>query len=148
MWKAVIKDVHPDLDGEYPLEWEFKKREWRTIKKIADVTPLELVRELKRGNMELNIALVAVALEQARKPYIEEMLWADEGTLQLVEEKDADASPPEQPQSGGRPSELNKPSGATTSGTSEPSQATTTGNGSGTPDSVTPAISGPATLAT
>jgi hypothetical protein len=146
--KITLKDFHPEIDGEYELDWEFTKRHWRTIKKMADVTPPELVRELNRSNVDLAVALAAVALEQAGKPYIAEMLWADDGQIKITEEKDPDAGPPEPSQSDERPSESRPPSGETTPSTGEPSPETKSRNGSGDPGLESSSASDPVTSET
>lgn len=141
----TLKDFHPEIDGEYPLNWEFQKRHWRIIKRMADVTPPELIRELKRANIDLAVALAAVALEQAGKPYLEDILWKDEGVIDIKETGGTDARPPDQSPPEEKPSESRLSSGPSTPATGELSPETTTQNGSGDPGSDTGADSVPAT---
>jgi hypothetical protein len=147
--KIALSNFHAEIDGEYELDWEFTKRHWRTIKKMADVTPPELVRELNRSNVDLAVALAAVALEQAGKPYIAEMLWADEGQIKITEEKDPDASPPDL-ESSSAPTSTDELSGSDTAekSTGELSLETTNQNGSGDPGSDTSSDSAPVTSET
>lgn len=140
MWKVKLSNFHADIDGEYELDWEFTKSDWRVIKKMADVTPLEIVRELKRGNVDLVVALAAVALKQAEKPYIDEILWKDDGEIALKEEEDPDAVPPAL-ESLPEPTSAVATSGSSTDDTSARSQETTNQNGSGNPGSDTTADS-------
>jgi hypothetical protein len=143
--KVTLENFHPDIDGSYTLDWSFKKRDWRTIKKIADVTPPELMPELMRDNVAVAVALAALALQQAGKPYLEEILWDDDGKITFAEEKDPDASPPD-PESPAKPDASRQPSGESTNETGVASQETTTPNGSGHQSSDTGSTSAPGTL--
>jgi hypothetical protein len=143
----TLASFHEEIDGKYELDWSFTKRHWRTIKKMADVTPPELIREIQRSNVDLVVALAAVALEQAGKPVIPEMLWKDDGEIKLSEETDADARPPDH-ENLSAPTSTVEPSGSNTAETGEPTPETTSQNGSGDLGSETGSDSDPATSGT
>jgi hypothetical protein len=121
MWKVKIEGI-PGLDGEYEIALEkYKHRHWRTLNRMADTTPTELAGKLIRGDTTVVLALAAIELERAGKPFIEEMLWdsggEDGGEIRLIEEPDA--SPPSVTPSGSGESEnedeKKQPSGEPTS---------------------------------
>lgn len=130
-WNVKINGI-PGLDGEYPLDWDFKNKHWRTIEKMADVGVLELQPALKAGRTSVLVALIAVALDQADKPFVEDALWeAGPGALSIEEVKDPDASPPVKAPP--EPSDEKEASGGNGNRTGDDSQATLTPTVTGTP---------------
>jgi len=130
-WLVKINGI-PTLDGEYPLDWNFKNKHWRTIEKMANVGVRELQPALQAGRTSVLVSLVAVALDQAGKPYVEEMLWeAGPEALMIEEVKDADAGPPVSPPP--EPNEEKTASGGNGNGTGDHSPAPSTPSVTGTP---------------
>ena len=139
MPNVTIKNLY-NLDGEYPLDLVFTHRDFRDIKRIAGVRANEVMDAINAGDLDVIVALCAIALRRAQKVFDIEQLWDAEAgniTLDLTEaEEEADASPPspsasEPEQDGGRSS-----SGETTNGSTEASQEMLTQLPSGTPEPV------------
>jgi hypothetical protein len=99
MPKVTIDSLY-NLDGEYPLDLTFTHRDFRDIKKIAGVRANEVMDALNAGDMDIIVALAAIALRRSGKTFDVEQLWDAEAghiTLDLTDEEaeaNADASPP------------------------------------------------------
>jgi len=138
----TIRNLY-NLDGEYPLDLVFTHRDFRDIKKIAGVRANEVMEALNAGDMDIIVALAAIALRRAGKPFDVEQLWdAEAGGIELDftdQEAEADASPPPlqtpqsssdvEPESNGS----KQPSGTPTSESTELSLVSESPNPSGTP---------------
>lgn len=139
MPKIVLTNVY-NLDGEYDLELVFTHRDFHTIKQIAGVRANEVMDSINAGDMDVLVALAAIALRRANKQFVVNQLWDTEAgsiTLDLTaEEQEAEANPPPielEPRNGD-----GKSSGGETSRTSTvPSPETFPVLDSGTPEPVT-----------
>jgi hypothetical protein len=134
MLYVKLNNVHPLLDGEYPLDGTtFTNRELRTIKQMSGVRALELSEAFTAGDNDLFVAFAAIALARAGKPYSEDALWeADGGKITFEEKQDADASPPDDATSHVN-EDAKQSSGESSSTNGEHSQATSMHEVSGTP---------------
>jgi len=142
-WQLRITGI-PGLDGDYPLELtSFKNKDWRLIKRVSGVRPLEFQEALQAGDNDVLISITMIALERAGKLYQEEWLWeADSGGISIVQvETEDDADPPALETSPATSAE-SAPSGQDSSDAGESSPQTSMENGSGTPDWVISATSG------
>lgn len=122
-----ISQLHPKLDGDYPLEWDFTKRELHYIKRTSGVRPVELLDALINADAALVVAMTSVALTRAGVVFDEDVLWDDHGSITFVDdEEDEETLPPaETPLS-------SEPGGGEKNSTSGPSSEGTSGNpGSG-----------------
>jgi|SRR5215831_5332690 len=133
----------PGLDGEYELSTNFTNRDFRTIKQMAGLRPMELEEAFQKRDIDLIVALAAIALRRAGKLFDENQLWdAELGSIRLIgDEEEKDASPP---QTGN--DENDNTSGEISDGTGEHSPPMSSQNGSGVLPSVTGAASDPTTL--
>ena len=97
MPNVTIKDLY-NLDGEYPLDLVFTHRDFRDIKRIAGVRANEVEDALNAGDVDIIVALAAIALRRAGKPFDVEQLWdAPTGNIRLdltEEEQQTDSPPP------------------------------------------------------
>lgn len=117
-----ISALHPKLDGEWPLEWDFTKRELHYIKRTSGVRPVELLDALVNADAALVVAMTAVALGRAGVLFDEDVLWEDHGAIRFVddEEDKAEVPPAETPSpSDAGDGEKNASSGPLTASTSE-----------------------------
>ncbi len=142
MPNVTIKQLY-NLDGEYPLDLVFTHRDFRDIKRIAGVRANEVMDAINAGDMDVVVALAAIALRRSGKPFDVEQLWdAEAGNilLDLTDEEVADnaSPPPEQtPQSSSGDVPVSNgnssPSGTPTSEPTELSLVSENPSPSGTP---------------
>lgn len=138
MPKVKIESLY-NLDGEYELELVFTHRDFRDIKKIAGVRANEVMDALNAGDMDIIVALAAIALRRSDKQFDVEQLWDAEAgsiTLDLTDqEAEADASPPPIRTDGAEPESngSSSPSGTPTSAPTELSLVNENPNPSGMP---------------
>jgi hypothetical protein len=127
-----------NLDGEYPLDLTFTHRDFRDIKKIAGVRANEVMDALNAGDMDIIVALAAIALRRSGKTFDVEQLWDAEAgniTLDLTDQEVEDASPPPTSNDEDEPAQngSNSPSGQPTSEPTELSLVSESPSPSGTP---------------
>lgn len=117
--QVQIVDVHPSLDGTYPLDPDtLTNREYHEIKRISGCRASELNDALKAVDLDVVVAFGLIALRRAGKgvPEAEDTLFdAEGGNIRLIEDDDAD--PPEPAAIAAKPDSPSSDSGAT----SEPS---------------------------
>lgn len=130
MSKLIIRDISPDLNGEYEYELgKFKNRELHFIKQETGVRAGEMVQAFRAGDNDLLVAIAAVVLARHGKgdPHdIIEVLWdADTGGIDFEEPKsEEDKLPPvNAPGDGDGRSDGKKPSGVASDAPSDPSQS-------------------------
>ena len=140
----------PGLDGDYPFEFRFTNRDFRTIKRLAGVRSNEVMEAFRAGDNDLVVAFCVIALERSGKPFHEDQIWdADVGAVDFVlDDEEAKTSPPA-PVSSSVSEDSQPTSGEPSRPTSEPSPETTeTEKSSGFLRSVTGADSGQETSPT
>ncbi len=121
MPNVTIKNLY-NLDGEYPLDLVFTHRDFRDIKRIAGVRANEVMESINAGDLDVIVALCAIALRRAQKPFDIEQLWDAEAgniTLDLTSEEDEEEAPLVPESEPGRSDDRNS-SGSTTNGLTEP----------------------------
>jgi hypothetical protein len=93
-----ISDVHPAIDGEYPIDLSgFTNRDFHDIKRIANVRSQELSEAFGKGDTDLFVAFAVIALRHAGKPAVDDALWdAEIGKITFVagDEEETDDLPP------------------------------------------------------
>jgi hypothetical protein len=122
---VTIKNLY-NLDGEYPLDLVFTHRDFRDIKRIAGVRANEVMESINAGDLDVIVALCAIALRRAQKTFDIEQLWdAEAGNITLdLTEDEGEQEPPLVPESEPERNEDKSSSGSTTNGSTEPSQET------------------------
>jgi hypothetical protein len=132
---VTIKNLY-NLDGEYPLDLVFTHRDFRDIKRIAGVRANEVMESINAGDLDVIVALCAIALRRAQKQFDIEQLWDAEAgniTLDLTgdeEEAEAPLVPENEPES----AEDRNSSGSTTNGLTDVSQEIVSPHPSGIPE--------------
>jgi hypothetical protein len=118
--KVTIDSLY-NLDGEYDIDLVFTHRDFRDIKKIAGVRANEVMDALNAGDMDIIVALAAIALRRSGKPFDVEQLWdAEAGHIVLdFSDQEVDAGPPPIGSDGSEP-ESNGDSSPSGTPTSEP----------------------------
>lgn len=88
----------PPLDGEYPLDMDhLTNRDMHTIKQVAGVAGLDLQAAFEKGDLDIYVALSAIALRRAGKTFHVDQLWdAELGqiTVDFTQDEVADVDPP------------------------------------------------------
>lgn len=153
-----ISDVHPQIDGEYPIDLgNLTNRDFHDIKRIASVRSQELTEAFAKGDTDLFVAFAVIALRHAGKPSVDDALWDAEmgkivfvaGDEEAVEQLPPASAPPSEMQNehgGGNEQNEKKPS----SGQDSNGATDIPGSGqssTGTPPSDTGAMSPSLTLA-
>lgn len=100
--RIALKDMHPALDGEYPLDPEtFTTRDVHDINRLAQVLPVDFEEQFEKRNVALMLALAVIALRHAGVPVgkaAEDVLWdAGVGQIKLIGEEDDAAAVPLEP---------------------------------------------------
>lgn len=94
--RVTIEEVHPGLDGEYPLDIDtLTNREYHEIKRVSGVRAGELNESLFAGDLDVVVALALIAMKRNGKdnPEAEAVLMDGEGgRVRLL--PDGDAVPP------------------------------------------------------
>lgn len=147
MIRFTVKGVAP-YDGVYDLDFAdaFRYDEWRRINQLSGVRQGEFMDELDRGNAELVIALVVVAIERTgvRVPPKAEAFWQAKDDAFTVEEvateAEEDARPPQSATKTGPDTE---PSSSEKSDSRPSTSGGSTTNGGGNPESVPSPTGGP-----
>jgi hypothetical protein len=148
MWNVVMEGVNSQLDGEYPMVFDFTNRDLRTIKQMSGVRALEIEDALQAGDNDVLVAMTAIALHRAGKQFVDDVLWdAPAGSLRLVETVEEDARPPDQLKPGSSDGS-NTLSGEPSNTNGDLSQETSNPNSSGHQSSDTGSTSDLPTLVT
>ena len=98
------------VDGEYEWPEKLTRREWRTLKRVADVLPLKLQDALVAGDQDVMVAFSMIALERAGKPVLEAVFLDASGDSKIVlvdedAEQEEEERPPASPTATGPESE-------------------------------------------
>lgn len=119
------------VDGVYPLDMTFTHRDFRTIKQVANVRANEVQDALEQGDMDVIVAMAAIALRRAGMKFDVEALWDTEaGNIELFDDDPEEIPPTERPSdpsssdSDERTGSEKTPSTGSTSISTEPSLAT------------------------
>lgn len=134
MPKVIISGI-AGLDGEYELEMRFTHRDYRTIKQLAGVRANEVIDALNAGDMDIIVALAAIALRRAGQQYQDDALWDSETGAITMDFSDSEVGAND-PLSAGGESATGGGSGASgepMSNGTESSPATSIPDSSGTP---------------
>lgn len=139
MPNIIISGV-PGLDGSYPLDLNFTHRDFHDIKRISGIRANEVQDALVARDVDLIVAMAAIALRRAGRFYDLDQLWDSEvGGITLDasdDEEEVDESGPPPPDESPRPEPESSPSGPSTSASSDASPATSSPALSGTPQQV------------
>ena len=94
--KFSLEGFGRQVDGEYEWPEDLTRREWRTLKQVADVRPLELQKALQVLDQDVLIAFAMVALARAGKPVPEDVFLDASGdsTIRLIEDEVAEEERP------------------------------------------------------
>lgn len=136
MPKVTIDSLY-NLDGEYELDLVFTHRDFRDIKKIAGVRANEVMDAVNAGDMDIIVAIAAIALRRAGKQFDVEQLWdAEAGRITLdFSDQEVEANPPtESDDSETKNEDVSSPSGTDTSEPTGLSLPSVSQSPSGTPE--------------
>lgn len=122
-------------DGELDFPEKLTRREWRTLKQVSGVRPLELRAALAALDQDVLIAFSMIGLERAGRPVMEDVFLDASGDARIVlvdepaDEKGDEAGGPAIPPASPAPTGPESSAG----GAGKPSETTSPG-GSGTSD--------------
>ncbi len=141
MPKVTIENLY-NLDGDYEIDMTFTHRDFRDIKRIAGVRANEVMDALNAGDMDIIVALAAIALRRSGKQFDVEQLWdAEAGHITLdFSDQEVEANPPiGSDESETRSEDDSSPSGTLTSEPTGLSLPSASLSPSGTPEPVSSA---------
>ncbi len=135
------------LDGEYPLDLNFTHRDFREIKQISGMRANEVQGALEAGDLDVVVAIAAIAMRKNNKRYELDDLW-DTGagaiSLEMDEEEEEvplTMPPPSSKNDGGESNDSSRtPSGLSSSTSTGPSPETSPQPDSGTPQQVSGSV--------
>lgn len=107
--KLIVSGVHENLDGEYPCDILgmltvghdecLTNRELHIVKKMTELTAVQLFEGIQSGDMDATLGLAAIILRRANKVYQEDWLWdAPMGsslTFDIKDREEEQVPPPE-----------------------------------------------------
>ena len=108
MPKVLVHDIHPQVDGEYPLvtvdDWSYD--EWHRIKKLTGLKVSDFIRanDDEEADADVLLALATISCERAGKQNPEKLLRNGKlGQIEVIPDEEPaedEASPPEEPSTG------------------------------------------------